>query len=472
MGRMSRTSTLFVALLFLAGNVKSAKGKDELATVFSDTAESLTREPQATDTPTRAKRSTTECRARVTQAFTDFYVFLTVNSVIKTNFLGLGADSRRIEMNWTPPPGGYKAGDWVGLFRKDAAGFSISDPIVRVNAANHDGYVKTSHRFPQYPMLGLNSRLATCLYGYWVGYVRNNRTLKANCLKLRPRWMWRERGAIGDTPLHALMIPGSHNAGAYKVTDEDSSYNIRHRYSVNQGEDVWSQLLYGIRYLDLRVGHYTNTPEKFWIVHDFVKMNPLYVVVQDVRKFLKETNEIVIMDLHRFPHGFEKTSRHLELVEYLEGELGEFMAPDWIWENVTPNDLWNMNRTLILSYAHDPSSAYNDKIWPEVQHAWGDKERASDLRQYLDDAMWRNRHAKYLWAAMTHLTPSTISAILNPSGGFAKLSDKIAKKVTKWYRDDWWNAANIVASDYVLGNNLVEESIRANRKRKKCRDER
>ena len=94
---------------------------------------------------------------------------------------------------------------------------------------------------------------------------------------------------------------------------------------------------------------------------------------------------------------------------------------------------------------------------------------------------------------MTHLTPSTISAILNPTGGFAKLSDKIARKVgssfqrkmtllvffqrdvrifvqvTQWYRDEWWNAANVVASDYVLGNNLVEESIRANRKRKKCR---
>ena len=52
-----------------------------------------------------------------------------------------------------------------------------------------------------------------------VGFVRNNRTLKANCLKLRPRWMWRERESIGDIPLHALMIPGSHNAGAYKITD-------------------------------------------------------------------------------------------------------------------------------------------------------------------------------------------------------------------------------------------------------------
>ena len=146
----------------------------------------------------------------------------------------------------------------------------------------------------------------------------------------------------------------------------------------------------------------------------------------------------------------------MELVEYLEAELGEFMAPDWIWENVTPNDLWNLNRTLILSYAHDPSSAYNDKIWSEVQHAWGNKEKVqscllflsklipihanhpihqpSDLRQYLDDAMWRNRHAKYFWAAMTHLTPSTISAILNPTGGFAKLSDKIARKVDPPFR--------------------------------------
>ena len=41
--------------------------------------------------------------------------------------------------------------------------------------------------------------------------------------------------------------------------------------------------------------------------------------------------------------------------------------------------------------------------------------------------------------------------------------------VTRWFRDDWWNSANIVATDFILGNNIVEESIRANRKRKKCR---
>ena len=29
--------------------------------------------------------------------------------------------------------------------------------------------------------------------------------------------MWEEREVIKDIPLHALMIPGSHNAGAYKI---------------------------------------------------------------------------------------------------------------------------------------------------------------------------------------------------------------------------------------------------------------
>ena len=44
-------------------------------------------------------------------------------------------------------------------------------------------------------------------------------------------------------------------------------------------------------------------------------------------------------------------------------------------------------------------------------------------------------------------------------------------QITKWYRNDWWHSANLVATDYILGNNLVEESILANRKRKRCRTE-
>ena len=161
--------------------------------------------------------------------------------------------------------------------------------------------------------------------------------------------------------------------------------NLIRKFSINQDEDVWSQLLYGIRYLDLRVSHYRNTPEKFWAVHDFVKINPLFEIINDVRRFLRSTKEMVILDFHRFPNGFDGTNEnnHAELLRYLKAEIGEFMAPDWLGRSVTLNDLWNMNKTLIVTYSHDPSSAFSEDLWSEVRHVWGNKRTANELNEFL-----------------------------------------------------------------------------------------
>ena len=61
------------------------------------------------------------------------------------------------------------------------------------------------------------------------------------------------------------------------------------------------------------------------------------------------------------------------MVEYLKEELHEFMVPDWVGRWATPNDLWDMNRTLIVTYSDYPTSLYDSQLWPGVQHAWGDK---------------------------------------------------------------------------------------------------
>lgn len=144
---------------------------------------------------------------------------------------------------------------------------------------------------------------------------------------------------------------------------------------------------------------------------------------------------------------------HGKLLRYLDGELGDFMAGDWLGRDVTPRQLWDSNKTLILTYSHDPSSAYNDKIWSEVRHAWGDKKRPEALFRFLNskkrpafvkklefDSPWfclflgsmtRHQTAKYPWAAMAHLTPSALDVIMNPNGGIAQLSDGIARQVKK-----------------------------------------
>ena len=87
----------------------------------------------------------------------------------------------------------------------------------------------------------------------------------------------------------------------------------------------------------------------------------------------------------------------------------------------------------------------------------------------LPDAMRLRKWARYPWAAMTHLTPTQMDVLLNLNKGMRNLSDNIARNVTKWYRDEWWNSANIVATDFFMGNNLIEESIVANRRRQECR---
>jgi len=415
----------------------------------------------------RRRRSTTDCPSEIVENEANFRVFLTVNAL--TTFAWDGSlQQRKLELNWTPPPDGVQNEDWIGLFQRG----SRERTLARIRANNHSGYYKTDITFPRHPMMGMRSPKATCVYGFYIAYVRQNRTLKVNCMRLRPNWMYEDRHVIGDMPLHSLMIPGTHNAGAYddNVGPSDA-LNLIRKFSINQDEDVWSQLLYGIRYLDLRVSHYRNTPEKFWAVHDFVKINPLFEIINDVRRFLRSTKEMVILDFHRFPNGFDGTNEnnHAELLRYLKAEIGEFMAPDWLGRSVTLNDLWNMNKTLIVTYSHDPSSAFSEDLWSEVRHVWGNKRTANELNEFLWDSMILRRWARYPWAAMTHLTPSKMDVILNPNYGFRERSNAIARNVTQWYRQNWWNSANIVATDFFLGNNLIEESIIANRRRQKCR---
>ena len=57
--------------------------------------------------------------------------------------------------------------------------------------------------------------------------------------------------------------------------------------------------------------------------------------------------------------GFNKRGRerHEELVEYILEELGEFMAPDWLGRAVTMNDLWHLNKTLIVRRGQNSNSS-------------------------------------------------------------------------------------------------------------------
>lgn len=173
-------------------------------------------------------------------------VFITVCSMAGVAKYGKHARNldRRLELNWNnfddPQPG-----DVVALFDCDPEnkeirssnkkGISIFD-LARETAAveSSRGYHRTSVRFERKP---LTTKGDTCL-GWWIAYLRRSHTssswlvLKSNQFRIRPHWMRELRNVIGDIPLTSLMIPGTHDAGAWMEYEPVRCENIYVRYYI------------------------------------------------------------------------------------------------------------------------------------------------------------------------------------------------------------------------------------------------
>lgn len=64
-----------------------------------------------------------------------------------------------------------------------------------------------------------------------------------------------------------------------------------------------------------------------------------------------------------------------------------------------------------------------------------------------------------LWALMAELTPQ-FSDIFLLKNNLRKLADDVNRELTKWFRDEWESFSyNIVATDYFLGNDLINVAI-------------
>lgn len=69
-----------------------------------------------------------------------------------------------------------------------------------------------------------------------------------------------------------------------------------------------------------------------------------------------------------------------------------------------------------------------------------------------------------MWALMAELTPQPIDVFFRING-LRTLADDVNRRVTKWFRDEWANSVNIVATDFFLGNDIISVAIETNKNR-------
>ncbi|KAL1455205.1 hypothetical protein WDU94_009316 [Cyamophila willieti] len=147
-------------------------------------------------------------------------------------------------------------------------------------------------------------------------------------METNPTWMQDNANVLSKMSIRHMFIPGTHDSGASTEEDNNGEHRVQ-KYVMTQDETILNQLVFGIRSVDLRVAYYSvksNDSSKLWLNHGVQRICPFSNIVNDIKTFMQNTKEIVILDMHQFPVGFTLHTPfvhpHDILVDYLKKELG------------------------------------------------------------------------------------------------------------------------------------------------------
>ncbi|XP_053677127.1 PI-PLC X domain-containing protein 1 [Anopheles nili] len=358
---------------------------------------------------------------------------------------------------------------WVYDFR-DEFGYRKKDVLFSLQPVYTNGWTKTGIKF-NYDLMNTVTTNTSC-YGYYAYFVTPNGTvLSAHCLKLYPTWMEDLRPHLSGFRMRELFIPGTHDSASYKRDfDPHSQETIISKYALTQDDDIRSQLLQGVRYIDLRVGYYKNSGQQFWANHGISRMHPLADILAQIKRYALETREIILVDVQEFPVGFGKEyDIHTKLIHFLQDALRDVMANPSIGWDGTLGDVWAGGKTVLLCYDHEFAfRSYSHVVWRSVQQRWGNVQKVNDLKDYLFKVHNPRGFREFSYrpvADMAELTPDPWGVITDRYGGLRKMADSVNRFVTKWYFEELGPSANVVAVDFVRGTSIVEAAIYWNLKR-------
>lgn len=118
-----------------------------------------------------------------------------------------------------------------------------------------------------------------------------------------------------NSRFRCLRCERDYNKHHFEIRRDTGKYNIEYLFVYvyyfisihkenSQDLDILGQLIHGVRYLDIRLGHYPDNSEIWWTIHGpFYRSVPLKTVADHVKNFLDNTEEIVIMDIREFAVG-------------------------------------------------------------------------------------------------------------------------------------------------------------------------
>uniref|UniRef100_A0A6P4E5L5 Uncharacterized protein LOC108038273 n=1 Tax=Drosophila rhopaloa TaxID=1041015 RepID=A0A6P4E5L5_DRORH len=406
-------------------------------------------------------------------------VYLTVSLTGKT------LQDTLLEINWGPYC--YGPPQWVGIYAKDPT-TSNFQPDFRIDGiANRTGKLITPIKLGKLHFPGgwnrqdASDQPATqypagkCLPHFVASY-NGTELLTVDCLKIQPNWMAQIKD-VNRMPLKDIFLPGTHASGAVFGSSNKTDSILVRDYLVVQQFDVWSQLVFGIRYLDFSIGYKNmnteNEADNFWIANENMLITPLVGILRDVCLFVKRSGELIVLDFSSFPIGFYK---HPEIYSSLYRLLRQELGYEAYRRNVTKDDhcanrnireILQQDRHILILFPTQelPYPASESTMlcppWQRFSTSFMNISQTLDYMQLLFSKKPDSpvRDDGWIFTAVRSMeqtlntqkleTAKKRAAVLNP-------------KVNQWLKGPWGNNANVVAMDYFSNTNIVDLAIQVN----------
>ncbi|TGL60622.1 ricin-type beta-trefoil lectin domain protein [Leptospira sarikeiensis] len=230
-------------------------------------------------------------------------------------------------------------------------------------------------------------------------------------LQIDPQsWMTSGYQAKGDTQLRNICIPGTHDSGTYGIQGIDENISQTQEYTVGE------QLAIGYRYFDLRI---KKIDGQFKIHHGSSVSVPAIEVFQHISSFVNNRKKEVVF-VHIQNVDSMSDDEHYQLRDQLVlPYLGSRMAPRSLGNSVNFNQLWNLDKNVILIWGGGNYSALSSSYWNQgetMKSDWQNTGSESDLINALRARIKDDRGGKFYVAQMI-LTPNAAQIIFPPYWG-------------------------------------------------------
>merc|ERR1712136_519583 len=367
--------------------------------------------------------------------------YLAINSEASTEN-GNITRLRRLEINWFNIDDDNTKNYRIALYDKDPQIPSDSrvvadiEPILELDPKEHPGYYVTTIQLPYLTSesLGYAGR---CAFDYWVQVVQVE---------------------IAQVPINP------NNFSQYL-----------HLQQLKRSSPI-SEL----RCLDIRVGYYPYTKEKFWLVHGVIETHPLEVGIKQVLNFLKNSKDILLWDTEHFEQDTWDDEAHQLYQDVLWDAFKDFWASPKVYDssrsyNVTLNELWEGYEVSkesiggkILFINGGGGCSDHERCWPPIRHDYAESDDTAELRTFLDSALktTSKEHPLKLYCQLT----LEVNDVIFKGLGLRDLADRSNRNVTQWwntdysYPDDLSTGVIATMHDYIASTDMVQFAIERNRR--------